>query len=113
MDTPQSRNEAILQNIMGASNVLPLPQSRIEEILQAILYDESITMEAQSRIEEILVAKLTGAAYTKAPQSRIENLLIEWLQIPVGPAALRTAEGDILEDNTCSLLKSGERARNG
>ena len=92
MDTPQSRNEAILQNIMGANNVLPLPQSRIEEIL---------------------FAKLTGAAYTEAPQSRIENLLIEWLQIPVGPAALRTAEGDILEDNTGSLLKSGERARNG
>lgn len=27
--TPQSRNEAILQNICGANNVLPEPQSRM------------------------------------------------------------------------------------
>ena len=40
---PQSRNEAILQNILGADNVLGDPQSRIEEILQAILYGESYT----------------------------------------------------------------------
>ena len=108
MDTPQSRNEAILQNILGADNILPLPQSRIEEILQAILYDEAITMEAQ-----ILIAKLNGTAYTKTPHSRIESLLIEWLQIPVGPALLKTAEGDALEDNAGNMLISGKRARNG
>ena len=34
---PQSRNEAILQNMLGADNVLPEPQSRIEELLQEIL----------------------------------------------------------------------------
>lgn len=36
-DAPQSRNEAILQNILGAENELGEPQSRIEELLQQIL----------------------------------------------------------------------------
>lgn len=34
---PQSRNEAILQNMLGANNVLEPPQSRIEALLQEIL----------------------------------------------------------------------------
>lgn len=36
-DAPQSRNEAILQNILGAENVLGEPQSRIEALLMQIL----------------------------------------------------------------------------
>lgn len=36
-DKPQSRNEAILQNILGADNELQEPQSRIEDLLQQIL----------------------------------------------------------------------------
>ena len=36
-DAPQSRNEAILQNILGANNVLGAPQSRIEALLMQIL----------------------------------------------------------------------------
>lgn len=36
-DAPQSRNEEILQNILGAENELGDPQSRIEELLQEIL----------------------------------------------------------------------------
>jgi len=34
---PQSRNEAILQNILGADNVLLPPESRIEVLLQLLL----------------------------------------------------------------------------
>lgn len=34
---PQSRNEAILQNMLGANNQLEPPQSRIEELLTEIL----------------------------------------------------------------------------
>lgn len=34
---PQSRNEAILQNMLGANNVIGAPQSRIEELLIKIL----------------------------------------------------------------------------
>ena len=37
MDAPQSRNEAILQNILGADNQLLPPESRIETLLQALL----------------------------------------------------------------------------
>lgn len=36
-DRPQSRNEAILQNMLGASNELGRPQSRIEALLMALL----------------------------------------------------------------------------
>lgn len=36
-ETPESRNEAILQNILGADNVLEPPQSRIEVLLQLLL----------------------------------------------------------------------------
>ena len=79
----------------------------------AILNDGEYTDPPQSRIEEILIAKLNGTAYTKTPHSRIESLLIEWLQIPVGPALLKTAEGDALEDNAGNMLISGKRARNG
>lgn len=31
---PQSRNEAILQNMLGANNVIGAPQSRIEELFR-------------------------------------------------------------------------------
>ena len=36
-NTPESRNEAILQNILGADNELLPPQSRIEALLQLLL----------------------------------------------------------------------------
>ena len=36
-NSPQSRNEAILQNILGADNVIVTPQSRIEALLIQIL----------------------------------------------------------------------------
>ena len=36
-DAPQSRNEAILQNMLGADNDLLPPQSRIEKLLQDLL----------------------------------------------------------------------------
>lgn len=36
-DAPQSRNEAILQNILGAENELLEPESRIEKLLTDLL----------------------------------------------------------------------------
>lgn len=36
-DPPKSRNEAILQNMLGANNALPSPKGRIEELLLQIL----------------------------------------------------------------------------
>ncbi len=34
---PQSRNESILQNMLGAANELGLPESRIEALLMELL----------------------------------------------------------------------------
>lgn len=36
-DKPQSRAEAILQNILGANNTLGAPQSRIEVLLMMLI----------------------------------------------------------------------------
>lgn len=36
-DVPQSRNEAILQNMLGAENELGDPMSRIEALLMQVL----------------------------------------------------------------------------
>ena len=38
-EQPQSRNEAILHNILGADNQLAEPQSRIETLLQLLLQE--------------------------------------------------------------------------
>lgn len=38
-EAPESRNEAILQNILGANNELVPPQSRIETLLQLLLQE--------------------------------------------------------------------------
>ena len=53
-EKPESREEAIMQNILGASNVLEPAESNIEEILQAILYNTPYTKEAEFEIEKIL-----------------------------------------------------------
>ena len=36
-DPPKSRNEAILQNMLGANNTLETPKSRVEDLLLRIL----------------------------------------------------------------------------
>lgn len=112
---PQSRNETILQNILGELHEILPAQSRVEAILQAILYDTEYTEEAQSRIEAlllaiknggsfddearsrneaILIAKLNGEEYTAEPQSRIEELLIEWANVPSW--ILKTVTGSVV-----------------
>ena len=100
-EKPESREEAIMQNILGASNVLEPAESNIEEILQAILYNTPYTKEAEFEIEKILlaiknngtydgegesrdmkilIAILNDLDYTEEAESRIEELFIEWLQ---------------------------------
>lgn len=99
-EKPESREEAIMQNILGASNVLEPAESNIEEILQAILYNTPYTKKAESEIEKILlaiknngtydgegesrdmkilIAILNNLDYTEEAESRIEELFIEWL----------------------------------
>ena len=54
-DEPQSRNEAILQNILGADNDLLPPESRIETLLQMILEENALNLKKFTLIEEIEV----------------------------------------------------------
>lgn len=50
----QSRNEAILENMLGADNELTTPQSRNEKLLLKLL-GENVTIETpQSRVETLL-----------------------------------------------------------
>lgn len=100
-EKPESREEAIMQNILGASNVLEPSESNIEEILKSILYNTPYTKEAEFEIEKILlaiknngtydgegesrdmkilIAILNDLGYTEEAESRIEELFIEWLQ---------------------------------
>ncbi len=46
-DAPQSRNEALLQNALGESNVVGEPQSRIEALLHELV-DELASVQADS-----------------------------------------------------------------
>ena len=55
LDAPQSRNEALLQNILGADNALGDPQSRNEALLMNILGESYDIGEAQRRIETLLM----------------------------------------------------------
>lgn len=80
MEAPLSRVEAILQNILGADNVLVPPQSRVEAILLAILNNtEYIHPGDPSRVEEILLAIKDGGSYNKKALSRVEDILIHKL----------------------------------
>lgn len=104
MGEPLSRVEAILQNILGADNILVPPGSQVEEILQAIYYNTEYEKKPESRVAEILLAiknkgvydgpvlsrvedilvhKLNNIPYTKHKKedlSRVEQLLLDWLE---------------------------------
>lgn len=54
--TPQSREEALLQNILGAQHELGIPQSRIEKIWQYALGIDGIVLDPpQSRVEVLAI----------------------------------------------------------
>ena len=52
--TPESRNEAILQNILGGTNSLLYPESRIETLLLALLEQQNIDASQNPNIEAAL-----------------------------------------------------------
>lgn len=79
-NTPQSREEALLQNILGAHNELGIPQSRIEKIWQYALGIDGIVLDPpQSRIEvlAIQVAELVRNGGGGTVDHTIEDALIE------------------------------------
>ena len=53
-DAPESRVEALLQNLLGAENPYGEPQSRIEAILQNMLGANNVLLPPVSRNEELL-----------------------------------------------------------
>lgn len=61
---PESRNEAILQNILGGENPLLYPTSRIETLLLAMLYKDNIDASQNPNIVAALnVIKTNWANY--------------------------------------------------
>lgn len=60
-DKPQSRNEAILQNVLGADNELGDPLSRIEALLMQLLdtvktiegWQEAATLAGKTLLEVV------------------------------------------------------------
>lgn len=51
---PQSRNEAILQNILGGTNTLLYPESRIEVLLMALLKSTTVDASDNANIMDAL-----------------------------------------------------------
>lgn len=64
-EAPQSRNEAILQNILGADNELLPPESRIETLLQLLLE------ELQGGSSEVVVDSALSATSTNPVQNKV------------------------------------------
>lgn len=62
-DTPQSRNEAIIQNMLGASNQLEDPQSRIEALLHALL-EKISTLDKMANYIGVTTTELTDGSTT-------------------------------------------------
>jgi len=61
---PESRNEAILQNILGGENSLLYPTSRIETLLLAMLYKDNIDASSNANIAAALeVIKTNWTSY--------------------------------------------------
>ena len=77
---PNSKLEAVLENILGAQNELTAPESRADAILQAILYGDSYSEEARCRFETILLAILnqTECEITE-PRCEEEEILLNIL----------------------------------
>ena len=69
-DAPQSRVEALLQNILGAENPYGAPQSRIEAILQNMLGANNVLLPPESRNEELLLEILQQGGGGKPTQTK-------------------------------------------
>lgn len=73
----KSRNELILENILGANNVLPTPVSLTETLLTCWLNGDNYTDEIYdpSRNTSALLAIVNGTTYDVTPTCEIEALL--------------------------------------
>lgn len=97
-DKPQSRHEALLQNILGANNIMGVPQSPIEKIWQyALGKDVELELPPQSPIEElaIQIAEILrnggGGGYTPEQVQQMINAAILDYQTNTEPGHINDA----------------------
>lgn len=98
-EDPQSRNEALLQNILGANNDLGDPQSRNEALLMNILGESYDIGEAQSRIETLLMRIKEEGLGTKITAADLGKVVQETAPGEYGLVA-QTAHAQITENGT-------------
>lgn len=87
----ESRNEALLENMLGGDNVIVPPQSRNEAILYAIVNDLPSIPEP----------------YTGTPQSRIEALLVELYEKGGGGGGQISPDPDSLKPIAAGIDANG------
>ena len=97
---PLGRNEAIVQNILGADNVLPEPIWEIETILTCILNGQHCDVTPTCSTSEILLAICNGGTYTKPPTSRNEVILLYKLNGEVFEGETFTEMEELLKEWT-------------
>lgn len=83
--TPESRNEAILQNILGADNQLLPPQSRIEVLLQLLLE------ELEGGSSEVVV----DDALSKTSKNPVQNKVVTANLLPAIAGITPNAKGSM------------------
>lgn len=98
-DAPQSRNEALLQNILGANNALGDPQSRNEALLMNILGESYDIGEPQSRIETLLMRIKDEGLGTKITADDLGKVVQETAPGEYG-LVTQTAHAEITENGT-------------
>ena len=71
---PQSRNEAILQNILGGSNTLLYPESRIEVLLMALLKNANVDASGNENVMAALTNVKTDWNSYEAGITHVANV---------------------------------------
>ena len=106
-DTPQSRNEALLQNLLGADNTdLGTPQSRNEALLMKLLGQDVLIQAPVSRIEQLLYQMIEdGFGCIKAED--VGKVAQEISEGKYGLVA-QTAHAEITENGTYDTTTNNE-----
>lgn len=73
---PESRNEAILQNMLGADNELLPPESRIETLLQMLL-EELENIEGGGSISESNLLTLSVAGWDASTKQQTVEIALD------------------------------------
>lgn len=94
-DTPQSRNEAILQNMLGANNALEPPQSRVEDLLQQILESGGGGGGGESNAVKYTAQSLTDPQKAQA-RTNIAAAAVPTVETISGTSATIDAEVDTI-----------------